>query len=75
MLCCFLSADIPPLFSIPTPPSLDCLYSTEKLRNTREQAGILLSPYTLAQSRRARLRRALTDATSDTVNYARTVHT
>jgi hypothetical protein len=35
--------------------------------------GILLCPQTLAQSRRARLRRAFTDATSETVTYVKTV--
>lgn len=49
------------------------LYLSFSLCST--QGGILLSPYTLAQSRRARLRRALTEATSDTVNYVKLVHT
>jgi hypothetical protein len=35
--------------------------------------GILLCPQTLAQSRRARLRRAFTEATSETVSYVKTV--
>ena len=35
--------------------------------------GILLCPQTLSQARRERLRRAFTDATSDTVTYVKTV--
>ncbi|CAH2232165.1 small conductance calcium-activated potassium channel protein-like [Pararge aegeria] len=35
--------------------------------------GLLLCPQTLSQTRRARLRRAFTEATGDTVNYVRTV--
>lgn len=35
--------------------------------------GILLNPTTLAAQRRARLRRAFTDATSETVTYVKTV--
>ncbi|KAE8741470.1 hypothetical protein FOCC_FOCC013014 [Frankliniella occidentalis] len=35
--------------------------------------GILLCPQTLSQARRERLRRAFTDATSDTVSYVKTV--
>ncbi|CAO1436552.1 unnamed protein product, partial [Diamesa tonsa] len=34
--------------------------------------GVLLCPQTLSQSRRKRLRRAFTDATSDTLTYVRT---
>lgn len=37
------------------------------------QAGLLLCPQTLSQTRRARLRRAFTEATGDTVNYVKTV--
>ncbi|XP_049872053.1 small conductance calcium-activated potassium channel protein isoform X1 [Pectinophora gossypiella] len=37
-----------------------------------KQAGLLLCPQTLSQTRRARLRRAFTEATGDTVNYVRT---
>ncbi|XP_034239813.1 small conductance calcium-activated potassium channel protein isoform X2 [Thrips palmi] len=35
--------------------------------------GILLCPQTLSQARRERLRRAFTDATSDTVSYVKTL--
>ncbi|GBP11220.1 Small conductance calcium-activated potassium channel protein [Eumeta japonica] len=35
--------------------------------------GLLLCPQTLSQTRRARLRRAFTEATGDTVHYVRTV--
>lgn len=35
--------------------------------------GILLCPQTLSQARRERLRRAFTDATSETVTYVKTV--
>lgn len=35
--------------------------------------GLLLCPQTLSQTRRARLRRAFTEATGDTVNYVKTV--
>ncbi|XP_045538771.1 small conductance calcium-activated potassium channel protein [Papilio machaon] len=35
--------------------------------------GLLLCPQTLSQTRRARLRRAFTEATGDTVNYVRTL--
>ncbi|KAJ2949723.1 hypothetical protein O0L34_g15655 [Tuta absoluta] len=38
-----------------------------------KQAGLLLCPQTLSQTRRARLRRAFTEATGDTVNYVKTV--
>ncbi|XP_046966538.1 small conductance calcium-activated potassium channel protein isoform X4 [Vanessa cardui] len=37
--------------------------------------GLLLCPQTLSQTRRARLRRAFTEATGDTVNYVRTACT
>lgn len=39
----------------------------------RAHKGVLLCPQTLSQSRRTRLRRAFTEATTETVNYARTV--
>lgn len=42
----------------------DCVFPSQ---------GILLCPQTLAQARRERLRRAFTDATSDTVSYVKTV--
>jgi hypothetical protein len=35
--------------------------------------GVLLCPRTLAQARRSRLRRALTEATAETVNYVKAV--
>lgn len=35
--------------------------------------GVLLCPQTLAQSRKSKLRRAFTDATSDTITYVKTV--
>ncbi|XP_055629150.1 small conductance calcium-activated potassium channel protein isoform X5 [Toxorhynchites rutilus septentrionalis] len=35
--------------------------------------GVLLCPQTLSQNRRTRLRRAFTEATNETVNYARTL--
>ncbi|XP_022824362.1 small conductance calcium-activated potassium channel protein isoform X2 [Spodoptera litura] len=35
--------------------------------------GLLLCPQTLSQTRRARLRRAFTEATGDTVNYVKTL--
>lgn len=35
--------------------------------------GVLLCPQTLSQSRRTRLRRAFTEATSDTMHYVKTV--
>lgn len=35
--------------------------------------GVVLCPRTLSQVRRTRLRRALTEATADTVNYVKTV--
>lgn len=35
--------------------------------------GLLLCPQTLSQTRRARLRRAFTEATGDTVTYVKTV--
>ncbi|XP_052563777.1 small conductance calcium-activated potassium channel protein isoform X5 [Culex pipiens pallens] len=35
--------------------------------------GVLLCPQTLSQSRRTRLRRAFTEATNETVNYAKTL--
>lgn len=37
--------------------------------------GLLLCPQTLSQTRRARLRRAFTEATGDTVTYVKTVGT
>ncbi|XP_047506402.1 small conductance calcium-activated potassium channel protein isoform X2 [Pieris napi] len=37
-----------------------------------KQQGLLLCPQTLSQTRRARLRRAFTEATGDTVTYVRT---
>ncbi|XP_050563768.1 small conductance calcium-activated potassium channel protein isoform X10 [Spodoptera frugiperda] len=37
--------------------------------------GLLLCPQTLSQTRRARLRRAFTEATGDTVNYVKTACT
>ncbi|XP_048484741.1 small conductance calcium-activated potassium channel protein isoform X6 [Plutella xylostella] len=38
-----------------------------------KQQGLLLCPQTLSQTRRARLRRAFTEATGDTVTYVRTL--
>ncbi|EZA54738.1 hypothetical protein X777_05023 [Ooceraea biroi] len=40
---------------------------------TQGAQGVVLCPRTLSQVRRSRLRRALTEATSETVNYVKTV--
>lgn len=45
----------------------------ERTKCPRAHKGVLLCPQTLSQSRRTRLRRAFTEATNETVNYARTV--
>ncbi|XP_055527633.1 small conductance calcium-activated potassium channel protein-like [Wyeomyia smithii] len=44
----------------------------EKEKERETEKGVLLCPQTLSQSRRTRLRRAFTEATNETVNYART---
>lgn len=54
-------------FPQPSPPKLT---SSTRPTNTK---GVLLCPQTLSQSRRTRLRRAFTEATNETVNYAKTV--
>ncbi|KYN10792.1 PREDICTED: uncharacterized protein LOC108768695 [Trachymyrmex cornetzi] len=40
---------------------------------TQGGQGVVLCPRTLSQVRRTRLRRALTEATAETVNYVKTV--
>lgn len=40
---------------------------------TQGGQGVVLCPRTLSQVRRSRLRRALTEATAETVNYVKTV--
>ncbi|KAL0821104.1 hypothetical protein ABMA28_005729 [Loxostege sticticalis] len=44
-------------------------------RSVSRESGLLLCPQTLSQTRRARLRRAFTEATGDTVTYVKTACT
>lgn len=42
-------------------------------RGGTQGSGMLMSTQTMAQARRTRLKRALTEVTSDTVSYVKTV--
>ncbi|XP_017784268.1 PREDICTED: small conductance calcium-activated potassium channel protein isoform X2 [Nicrophorus vespilloides] len=51
----------------------DSLRINGAMRNFRQGSGLLMSSQTMAQARRTRLKRALTEVTSDTVSYVRTL--
>ncbi|XP_063928441.1 small conductance calcium-activated potassium channel protein isoform X1 [Zophobas morio] len=51
----------------------DSLRINGAMRNFRQGSGMLSSSQTMAQARRTRLKRALTEVTSDTVSYVKTL--
>ncbi|CAG9855335.1 unnamed protein product [Phyllotreta striolata] len=51
----------------------DSLRINGAMRNFRQGSGLLCSTQTMAQARRTRLKRALTEVTSDTVSYVKTL--
>ncbi|XP_018568532.1 small conductance calcium-activated potassium channel protein [Anoplophora glabripennis] len=51
----------------------DSLRINGAMRNFRQGSGLLSSSQTMAQARRSRLKRALTEVTSDTVSYVKTL--
>ncbi|KOX76453.1 Small conductance calcium-activated potassium channel protein [Melipona quadrifasciata] len=60
----------PPMATIPGPGS-----GSGSGSGSQGAQGVVLCPRTLSQVRRSRLRRALTEATAETVNYVKTVGT
>ncbi|KOC69736.1 Small conductance calcium-activated potassium channel protein [Habropoda laboriosa] len=60
----------PPMATLPGPGS-----GSGSGSGSQGAQGVVLCPRTLAQVRRSRLRRALTEATAETVNYVKTVGT
>ncbi|KAG6798184.1 small conductance calcium-activated potassium channel protein isoform X1 [Apis mellifera caucasica] len=58
----------PPMATVPGPGSGSASGS-----GSQGAQGVLLCPRTLSQVRRSRLRRALTEATAETVNYVKTL--
>lgn len=60
----------PPMATVPGPGS-----GSGSGSGSQGAQGVVLCPRTLSQVRRSRLRRALTEATAETVNYVKTVGT
>ncbi|XP_048516119.1 small conductance calcium-activated potassium channel protein isoform X1 [Athalia rosae] len=65
--CKSSSTTTPMMATTPPPPTAGCAASGSGVQ------GVLLCPRTLSQARRTRLRRALTEATAETVTYVKTL--